>query len=88
LAAKPGTRPLGEPVIRLGPASRSCLCLHADKAALAPPADLPFEYRLGPRYLYGAPGGPVLGRCGRLFNCNLAKTRQNSQQVLDFPSKV
>jgi hypothetical protein len=36
------------------------LCLVADEAALHPPSNLSFAYRLGKRYLYGTQGGELL----------------------------
>jgi len=36
------------------------LCLQADDTNLISPPNLPFEYRIGKRYLYGTPGGKPL----------------------------
>ena len=36
------------------------VCLVADDSTAAPPANLPFAYRLGKRYLYGQSGGSAL----------------------------
>jgi hypothetical protein len=49
-----------EPEIRPGPASDSYISLLADDSAAEPPKNLIFEYRLGPRYLYGEPGAQLL----------------------------
>jgi hypothetical protein len=48
-----GPVPLPEPQIRPGPAGADYVSLVADDVALLPPANLLFEYRLGPRFLYG-----------------------------------
>jgi hypothetical protein len=49
-----------EPRITLGPAGAGFLSLVADDSTVAPPPNLQFEYRLGPRYLYGEAGGAPL----------------------------
>jgi Mannosylglycerate hydrolase MGH1-like glycoside hydrolase domain len=55
------TNPPGpEPAIRPGLAGRSFLSLEADDSAANPPENLPFEYRLGRRILYGPAGGEPL----------------------------
>ncbi|MGH2351983.1 MAG: MGH1-like glycoside hydrolase domain-containing protein [Chloroflexota bacterium] len=55
-----GTEALPEPVIRLGDAPPGTLCLVADDSPTPPIPELPFVYRLGPRYLFGeADGAPL-----------------------------
>jgi hypothetical protein len=49
-----------EPSIRPGPATRQTVSLAADDVAMAPLSNLPFEYRLGTRYLYAERGGSML----------------------------
>jgi hypothetical protein len=49
-----------EPVIAHGPANRMFLSLTADDSPARPPQNLPFDYRLGPRYLYAPAGGELL----------------------------
>lgn len=55
-----GEVPGPEPIIRPGPASTDYISLIADDSAAEPPKNLIFEYRLGPRYLYGEPGAQML----------------------------
>jgi hypothetical protein len=55
-----GPRPGPEPVIRTGPPADGAVCLAADDATAEPLPNLPFTYRLGPRFLYGAAGGRPL----------------------------
>ncbi len=56
-----GNKRQGAPVISAGrPKSGSDLCLIADEAALSPPSNLSFDYRLGKRYLYGPHGAEQL----------------------------
>jgi hypothetical protein len=50
----------GEPIIRQGPKGRGYVSLMADDSNGVPPKNLPFEYRLGPRYLYADAGGELL----------------------------
>jgi hypothetical protein len=52
--------PGNPPVIRLGPAGSGHVSVVADDTLGDPLERLPFEYRLGPRYLYGEAGGEVL----------------------------
>jgi hypothetical protein len=42
-----------EPTIRLGPTGNTFASLVADDSTAVPPRNLTFQYRLGPRYLYG-----------------------------------
>jgi hypothetical protein len=49
-----------EPQIAQGDQDPSVLCLVADDANLTPISQLPFDYRLGKRYLYGPSGGRPL----------------------------
>jgi hypothetical protein len=49
-----------EPIIRPGPKGRGYLSLIADDSSCVPLKNLPFEYRLGPRYLYADAGGELL----------------------------
>ena len=49
-----------EPAIRPGPSDGEFVSLLADDTATPPPKNLQFEYRLGPRYLYGPSGGELL----------------------------
>jgi hypothetical protein len=55
-----GQGPQPEPRIGLGPQGEDYLSLLADDSTAPPPATLPFEYRLGPRYLYGELGATAL----------------------------
>lgn len=55
-----GPVPLPEPVIRAGPSGPGYLSLLADDSNAEPPRNLPFEYRLGPRYLVGEAGARLL----------------------------
>jgi hypothetical protein len=55
-----GAQPQPEPIIRVGPTGPRHVCLEADEAGLLPTPNLPFEYRLGKRYLYGDAGGAPL----------------------------
>lgn len=50
---------LGEPAITKL-AGQSAPCLFADDSNLAPLTNIPFDYRIGPRYLYGSEGGKPL----------------------------
>ena len=52
--------PAPEPVIYREPAVQESVCLVADDAHASPLANLPIEYHLGKRYLYGPPGGEAL----------------------------
>jgi hypothetical protein len=55
------TEPPGpEPTIRSGPKGKAYVSLVADDRSAEPPKNLPFEYRLGPRYLYGPVGSELL----------------------------
>ena len=49
-----------EPSITAGPDTEDVVCLLADDSAALPPQNLPMEWRLGPRYLYGPRGGAAL----------------------------
>jgi hypothetical protein len=49
-----------EPTIRPGPKGRKHVALVADDSTGEPPKNLQFEYRLGPRYLYGPADGVLL----------------------------
>src|SRR3990172_9886871 len=53
-----------EPTIRPGPTTKTFKSLEADDAGTHPLSNLPFEYRLGKRYLYGKAG------CQALFTNN------------------
>ncbi len=55
---------VSEPVIAPGPAGRNFLSVVADDAKLVLPKAIPQAYKLGPRTLYGPPGG------GQLFTDN------------------
>ena len=55
------TDPAGqEPSIRLESNDGKSVCLVADDSSATPLPNLPFAYRLGPRYLYGDAGGEAL----------------------------
>lgn len=49
-----------QPTIRAGAATRTFTTLEADDTGSPPLSNLPFEYRLGTRYLYGAAGCQLL----------------------------
>jgi hypothetical protein len=49
-----------EPWIRPGPSGNGFVSLEADDREARPPGNLQFEYRLGPRYLYGPAGAELL----------------------------
>ena len=53
-------QPRPEPIIRVGPAGAQYQSLEADDSQTEPLSNLPFEYRLGKRYLYGAADGQAL----------------------------
>jgi hypothetical protein len=55
-----GEHAVSEPLIRLGPEGKGFMSLVADDRAAAPLENLPFVYRLGPRYLYAEEGGTPL----------------------------
>ncbi|MGH7322220.1 MAG: MGH1-like glycoside hydrolase domain-containing protein [Candidatus Rokuibacteriota bacterium] len=55
-----GPVPGPEPSIALGPSSSGVMSFLADDSTAAPPKNLPFLYRLGPRYLYIQEGGRAL----------------------------
>jgi len=55
-----GPEPKREPVIRAGPAGKRFQSLETDDSETEPLDNLPFEYRLGKRYLYGAADGQAL----------------------------
>ncbi|HKZ80993.1 MAG TPA: hypothetical protein VJ124_22165 [Pyrinomonadaceae bacterium] len=59
-----GAEPRPEPTIRPGPTTKTFKSLEADDAGTHPLSNLPFEYRLGKRYLYGKAG------CQALFTNN------------------
>ena len=52
--------PLPEPKISNLSKEQKCLCLFADDSNLPSPPNVPFEYRIGPRYLYASEGGVPL----------------------------
>jgi hypothetical protein len=55
------TNPAGsEPVIKLGPSGRDHVCVIADDAQADKLKNIPFEYKLGQRYLYGEAGAELL----------------------------
>jgi hypothetical protein len=55
------TRPAGsEPSISTGPAAPDSTCVVADDSTASPLANLPIQYHLGKRYLYGPPGADLL----------------------------
>ncbi|MEO5762922.1 MAG: glucosidase, partial [Vicinamibacteria bacterium] len=49
-----------QPIITLGPTGAAFVSVLADDANARPPKQLPFEYRLGQRHLYGPAGGEML----------------------------
>jgi hypothetical protein len=49
-----------EPVIQTGPCRNGYQCVVADDTPAPPPKNLKFEYRLGPRYLFGPDGAELL----------------------------
>ncbi|MGH7963645.1 MAG: MGH1-like glycoside hydrolase domain-containing protein, partial [Candidatus Binatia bacterium] len=53
-------QPLPEPQISAGPSGVAYVSLLADDAQSEPLKNLPFTYRLGPRYLYGEAGARLL----------------------------
>jgi hypothetical protein len=55
-----GDEPQPEPSIQPGPPVRDAVSLVADDATALPPANLPFQYHLGKRYLYGEASGTPL----------------------------
>ncbi len=55
-----GDEPQPEPCIRPDDASKDSVCIVADDSCGAAPANLPFTYRLGTRYLYGRGHGELL----------------------------
>ncbi len=55
-----GAEPGAEPSIRPGPAGNGFNCLEADDSQAEPLSNLPFEYRLGKRYLYADADGQML----------------------------
>ena len=52
--------PLPEPKISNLSKEQKSLCLFADDSNLLSPPNVPFEYRIGPRYLYASDGGTAL----------------------------
>jgi hypothetical protein len=67
-----GARPLPQPVIRLESSGAQAVCLCADDSSAEPLRNVLVPYRLGPRYLYGSPGGRPLftnneTHCERVF---------------------
>jgi hypothetical protein len=55
------TNPAGtEPKIEAVSASGDCVAIRADDSPAKAPKNLPFEWRLGPRYLYGPKDGEIL----------------------------
>ncbi len=75
------TNPPGpEPAIRSGPAGRGYKSLVADDSSSAPLPNLTFEYRLGPRFLYGPRGAELLftdneSNAARLYGAHVANRR-------------
>jgi hypothetical protein len=55
-----GAEPSAEPTITRGPSNKKFNCLVADDANAKPLSSLPYEYRLGKRYLYGDADGQPL----------------------------
>jgi hypothetical protein len=55
-----GAEALAEPIIRVGPAGAGYQSLAASDEAASHLPNLPFEYQLGQRYLYGDAGGELL----------------------------
>src|SRR5438132_3653790 len=55
-----GPEPKAQPIIRPGPAGKKFKSLEADDSEAEPLPNLPFEYRLGKRYLYGDADGQAL----------------------------
>ncbi|MFN2455844.1 MAG: glucosidase [Pyrinomonadaceae bacterium] len=55
-----GAEPLQEPIIAVGPEGKNFTSIVADDSDAAHLSNLPFEYRLGKRYLYGDAGGQPL----------------------------
>jgi hypothetical protein len=63
-----------EPSIGMGVSEEGGTCICADDSSALPPQNLPVEWRLGKRYLYGPPGGTALftnneTNAGRLYGC-------------------
>jgi hypothetical protein len=52
--------PEPEPIIRVGPCAAGFVSLLADDTNLRTPANIPVDYRLNPRVLYGPAGGRAL----------------------------
>src|SRR5205823_9609462 len=52
-----GRTRLPEPAIRPGPDGEGFISLLTDDSAVETPTNIPSHYRLGPRTLYGPPGG-------------------------------
>jgi mannosylglycerate hydrolase MGH1-like protein len=55
-----GAESQAPPRISIGPEESEYVCLIADDTAAAPLSNLPFRYRLGTRYLYGAASATAL----------------------------
>jgi hypothetical protein len=55
-----GPEPQPEPTIAMGPQGAAHRSLRTDDRRCEPPRNLPFLYRLGPRYLYFEAGGEAL----------------------------
>ncbi|MBL8148737.1 MAG: glucosidase, partial [Blastocatellia bacterium] len=55
-----GQTPSPEPLIKPGPTEANFLTLYADDSSAEMLKNLPFSYKLGPRYLYADAGGQLL----------------------------
>ena len=55
-----GQHPKQEPYIHIGPSGRGFMSLEASDSTAEPHSNLPFEYKLGRRYLYGDEDGELL----------------------------
>ena len=75
--------PASEPVIYRDAAAQDSVCLVADDAHATPLANLPIEYHLGKRYLYGPPGGEALFTDNETNRGRLYGERQQRKFVKD-----
>jgi hypothetical protein len=67
---------LPEPSIEIGPKQKNAICLMADDSATAPIPNLPFNYRLGKRFLYAESAGTPM------FTDN----ESNTERLYSFPN--
>jgi hypothetical protein len=77
-----GDVPLPEPKISNISKMQNCLCLFADDSNLLSPANIPFEYRIGPRYLYGSAGGKPLFTNNENTNANKSYFKDGIHRAL------